>query len=128
MTKLRIIALVAAATTFPFVFAQRSTPDSIEIAKLEAKIKPIDISRDPSEPKNDLAKYARYYFEYTKNSERLIVGEFLRGGMSGKPPGIYFVHSEKEFPIIYDGGCSVIHVVYSATKERIVSLECNGYA
>ena len=42
--------------------------------------------------------------------------------------GIHVVGSEKDFPLIFDGGCAVVNIVYSVEQEHVISLKCNGYA
>ena len=76
-----------------------------------------------------IAQYARYYFAYKANNRRMIRGELVRPfGPKMKPPGIYVVRSQKEFPIILDGGCAIMHLVYDVEADQIMSLQCNGDA
>ncbi len=59
----------------------------------------------------------------------MISGELvLPFGSKMKSAGIYIVSSKREFPTIFDGGCSVMHVVYDVEAGRVVSLQCNGIA
>ena len=52
----------------------------------------------------------------------------ILSGSKMKPVGIYVVGSEKDFPEIFDGGCTVVHVIYAVETAHVVSLKCNGYA
>jgi hypothetical protein len=57
----------------------------------------------------------------------LIAGEFvLRESVADKPMGIYVVANQMKFPVIYDGSCAVVHVVYDVDMGRMLSLTCNG--
>jgi len=42
--------------------------------------------------------------------------------------GIYVVANSKAFPMISDGACSVVHVLYDADESKLISLTCNGRA
>ena len=112
------------------VCAQSWTPDVAIISKLETGIKPSDrpLRYSPGHLPV-VGQYARYYFGYKANNHRMISGEFVFPfGTKMKPAGIYMVGSERGFPTIFDGGCSVIHVVYDVEEVRMVSLQCNGVA
>ena len=109
-------------------YAQNWTPDAATISKVESGIKPSDIPQQylPGH-RPVIAGYARYYFGYTANNHRMIRGELIMPfGSKMKSAGIYVVASEKEFPMIFGGGCAVIHVVYDVEAGHIVSLRCNG--
>jgi hypothetical protein len=57
----------------------------------------------------------------------MIRGELaLPIGSKMKPAGTYVVGSKREFPMIFDGGCAVMHIVYDVEVSRLVSLQCNG--
>ncbi|HEY1215373.1 MAG TPA: hypothetical protein VGE93_17215 [Bryobacteraceae bacterium] len=106
------------------------TPDASIISKMEAGIKPSDIPPrySPGRPPI-IGQYARYYFGYKAHNRRMIHGVLiLPFGPKMKPAGIYVVRSQREFPVILDGGCSVMHLVYDLEANQIVSLECNGLA
>jgi hypothetical protein len=110
--------------------AQNWTPDAATISKLESGIKPSDIPLQylPGH-RPVIAEYARYYFGYTANNHRMIRGELIIPfGSKMKPAGTYVVRSEKEFPMISDGGCAVMHMVYDVEAGHIMSLRCNGLA
>ena len=111
------------------------TPDAATISKLESGIKPGDIPKWAASPEYPsgrypvVADYARYYFGYTADGHRMIRGEWVTPwGSKMKPVGIYVVGSQKDFPVIFDGGCSVVNLVYAVESKRIVSLKCNGLA
>ncbi len=110
--------------------AQGWTPDASIISKMEAGIKPSDIPPQyaPGHPPI-ISQYARYYFGYKAHNRRMIRGELVRSSISEmKPAGIYIVRSQREFPVIFDGGCSVMHLVYDVEAGKIGSLQCNGLA
>jgi hypothetical protein len=110
--------------------SQSWAPDAGIISKVESSIKPSDIPLrySPGHPPV-IGQYARYYFGYMANNHRMIRGELvLPFGSKMKPAGIYVVDSQREFPTIFDGGCSVMHVVYDVDAGRLVSLQCNGVA
>jgi len=110
--------------------AQNWTPDAALISKVEAGIKSDGISpRYPEGHPLAIDKYARYYLGYTANSHRMIRGRFIIPfGTKMKPAGVYFVGSQKEFPVVFDGGCSVMNLVYDVEAEHVISLRCNGFA
>ncbi len=110
--------------------AQSWTPDAAIISKVELGIRLSDIPPQYS-PENPpiIAQYARYYVGYKANNHRMISGEFvLSMGSKSKPAGIYIVSSKIEFPTIFDGGCSVLHIIYDVDEAHLVSLKCNGFA
>jgi hypothetical protein len=102
--------------------AQNWVPDEAVLSKLEVSVTQYHSRRPVA-----VASYARFYFGYTAENHRMIHGEYVlsRGSMS-KPAGIYVVGSQKELPRIFDGGCSVINMIYDVEAGQIVSLECNG--
>ncbi len=48
-------------------------------------------------------------------------------GIDKKQDGIHIV-AETGFPLIMDGGCSVVNLTYDVDTSRIVAIQCNGYA
>jgi hypothetical protein len=122
--------LFALALASSIAHAQALPPDMPMLQKLESGIKPSDypkwgyVGKAP-----DVTKYARYYAGYSSGGHRLIAGEFVMPESAGdKPAGIYVVANEKKFPMIADGACSVVHVVYDVDMGRMLSLTCNGRA
>ena len=106
------------------------TPDAASIQRLEASIHPGDYPKwgYAGSPPN-LAGYSRYYAGYKRDGHRMLAGEFVELTIEGeKPAGIHIVATPKNFPVIYDGGCSVINVLYDVDAARLVSLTCNGRA
>ena len=110
--------------------SQNWQPDAGVISKLESSIKPGDIANShPPDGPHPLSTYARYYTADMVEGKRMIRGEFvLPMGSRGKPVGMYVVSSVRDFPVIFDGGCSVVNILYDIEAARIVSLKCNGYA
>jgi hypothetical protein len=109
------------------VYAQGWSPSDAEIAKLEGSIKLETLPRrDARLP--PLSGYARYYAGSTVNGEQVIFGELVTPIGSAHKPGIYIVGDKRAFPTIFDGGCSVVNLVYSMKQKKLVSIECNGFA
>jgi hypothetical protein len=116
-------------------WSQSWTPDSATIAKLESSIHEGDIprwgssTRYPSGHSPRVTEYARYSAGDIVDGQKVVLGEFvIPEGSKEKPPGIYIVQSKKGIPMIFDGGCGVVHVVYAVEAGRILSLRCNGLA
>jgi hypothetical protein len=130
MKKIGIVQLIlAAAVTTTLGATPGWTPDAATISKLESNIKPGDIPKLGSGHRPIVTEYARYYAPYMAGDHRMIRGELVRPmGSNMKPAGIYVVDSEKDFPLIFDGGCSIVNLVYDVETARLVSLKCNGYA
>jgi hypothetical protein len=107
--------------------AQSWTPSDADIAKLEAGIKLNTLSgwnaRLPP-----VSGYTRYYAGSAMNDVQVIFGELVMPLGSGYKPGIHIVGNKRAFPTIYDGGCAVINLVYSLKQQKILSIECNGFA
>ncbi len=116
---------VGLAARSPIVHSQSWTPSAADIAKLEAGIKLTTLPGwDASLP--PLNGYARYYAFPSMTDGSLILGELVALEPTYKP-GVHIVESELDFPGIYDGGCSVINLVYSRTEQKILSIKCNGF-
>lgn len=110
--------------------ALQSALEAAVITKLERSITTSDMPRQylAGQPPV-ITTYARYYFGYLANGRKMIRGEFVVPFGSGmKPAGVYMVKDATDFPIIDDGGCAVMQVVYDVEAEHIVSLKCNGLA
>ena len=115
----KYLALFAAITmSAP---AQGWMPAAETIGRLESTIRPGDIpqwgksEKYPNDHSPLVAEYARFYTGETVNGKRVILGEFvIPVGSKQKPPGIYIVRSKRDFPIISDGGCGIVHVVLCA--------------
>jgi|SRR6185312_4838531 len=125
-----LLGVMSAGLLLPSIHAQKWSPDRAMIQKLESGIQPTDFPKRGYVGKPPvLTEYARYYAGYRKNSHRLIAGEFVLHEDAGdKAAGVYVVASQKDFPQIADGSCSVIHVLYDLDTSRITSLTCNGRA
>jgi len=98
------------------------------INKLEAAVHP-DLYPKWGGKVHELSDYARYYAGYTKGGHRMIAGEFVTQRWANqKTAGVYIVANRGKFPVIYDGGCGIVNLVYDADTSRLVSFECNGVA
>jgi hypothetical protein len=110
----------------------RWTPTDAEIAKLEAGIKletlpHLEASLPP------LSGYARYYIgttrDGTEDGEPVILGVLVTPDLSpSHKAGIHVVENTWDLPAFYDGGCSIINLVYSPRQQKIESIQCNGLA
>jgi hypothetical protein len=127
MKKLLIAIPLLLSSFTLFVYSQTWTPDTAAIAKLESSIKPGAIPRWGNGHSPVITDYARYYTGATMNGESVILGEFVAPSGSAYK-GVYVVHSEVQFPMILDGGCGIVHVVYSVKAQKLVSVGCNGVA
>ena len=134
MNRLLALSIIFAANVAGS--APNWTPDVASISRLESNIKPGDIPKwgaSPQYPSGHspvVADYARYYVGYTADGHRMIRGEMIAPALGAKmkPIGIYVVGREKDIPVIFDGGCFAVHVVYAVETAHIVSLKCNGFA
>jgi hypothetical protein len=131
MNRLLALSIIFAANAVGS--APNWTPDAATISKLESSMKPGDIpkwgasAQYPSGHSPVVADYARYYVGYTANRHRMIRGELIVPMYpSIKPVGIYVVGSEKNIPVVLDGGCFAVQVVYAVETANIVSLRCSG--
>lgn len=114
---------------FACFILRAETPDMAMLHKLEAQIQSGDFTRLYGGPVPVAAKYARYYTATIQSGKPVILGEWVWPYDSKeKPAGIYPVATRLQFPIIMDGGCSIINFVYDIKANRILSAECNGVA
>lgn len=73
-----------------------------------------------------LATYRRLYaWHEDKDGTRTVVGYYEN--LLGSPPGRHWV-TESDFPLIADGGCGVIRLIWNVAAQRIEQINCNGYA
>ena len=132
MRKLWIALIVLGTCIAGSIHAQSSvwTPDTLLISKLEATIQPGDFPKWGYVGHPPIATdYVRYYTGTMTHGHRMISGEWVLLHITDKKrAGIYVVRSEKDFPIVYDGSCGIVHVVYSVETGHLVSLTCNGRA
>ena len=125
--------LVAAITGI--LYSQNGGPTSAEIAKLEICVKQGRLPKNQYDPKTpqwtdfsdiSIDKYARYYATENRNGEKVIVGELVGWLDPQESPGIHTVSDVTQFPKIFDGGCGVVHLVYSIREGTILAFKCNG--
>jgi hypothetical protein len=73
-----------------------------------------------------LSSYTRYYaWQARGDGARRVVAVWVN--LAGEPPGRHWV-TEREFPLIFDGGCSVITLSYDVATRYIEHITCNGDA
>jgi hypothetical protein len=115
-----LIATILCAASSPSAIPQqgkdRWVPTLADVQELESHLtKP-----SPSQ----LAKSTRFYYGFYEDGHQVIHGEILGEG-SGRDMKI---HIAPTFPVIFDGGCSVINLSYDPVKRVVLSLRCNGVA
>jgi len=73
-----------------------------------------------------LSSYARYYaWQQRPDGARKVVAVWQN--LTGEAPVRHWV-TEREFPVIMDGGCGVVSLTWDVATQRIESVGCNGYA
>jgi hypothetical protein len=73
-----------------------------------------------------LASYARYYaWQQRGDGVRKVVAVYQN--LTGERPGRHWV-TERDFPVIMDGGCGVVTLSYDVAAQRIEHVSCNGLA
>ncbi len=70
-----------------------------------------------------LRSYTRYYTETRNDQEHYVTGIFVRG----KPGGAKLVPANS-MPVIFDGGCDVLHLKFDLRAMRTVAFFCGGLA
>jgi hypothetical protein len=100
------------------------TPTRGDIAHIEAGLK-LPMVPTPSGPLKD---YERYYAGIVRNGHRMIRAEFVALGITPQARGQVHITSEDKFPVIMDGGCGIVSLLYDVEAGRIVSVGCNGLA
>jgi hypothetical protein len=120
------IILVSLISVAALASSQSWTPSDPEIAKLETRVK---LNRLPywNESLPPLNGYTRYYTGATLNGGK-VIGELVVPIGSKQQPGIHIAATRREFPIIDDGGCAIVNLVYSVEKDKILQIGCNGRA
>jgi hypothetical protein len=118
--------LVATLSTISQAATPSWAPHLKTVTALEATVK---VPGGYGHPPIPLKEYQRYYAGVTISDRRMIRGEFLLSDAfdSSKGPGVYIV-AEDGLPVVSDGGCSVVNLLYDLKTARIVSINCNGIA
>ena len=121
--KRALLVLLAALLSAPS-FGQSTDhwrPTKAQVVTLEAHL----ILPEGSAP---LASYTRFYAGVPpRGSDRIEGLLLLHEGVDG-PYGFGIVDKPGDWPVVNDGGCSVIHVTYDVRVERFLSVFCNGVA
>lgn len=80
-------------------------------------------------PEHDLTRYVRLY---KRGAEGNIEATYLAAQMGGLPRKWEGGHSywvaSTDVPMVLDGGCAVINVLYHEPTNTLVSVHCNGDA
>ena len=100
------------------------TPTRADVARIEAGLK-LPTVPTPSGPLKD---YERYYAGIVQNGHRMIRAEFVALGVDPQARGQVHITSEDKFPVIMDGGCGIVSLLYDVEAGRVVSIGCNGLA
>jgi hypothetical protein len=116
--------VIAALLAQPLHAAESWTPTQGEIARLEAGLR---LPTRPS-PSGPLKDYERYYAGVVQNGHRMIRAEFVALGIAPGARGQVHITSKDKFPVIMDGGCGIVNLLYDVQSATVVSIGCNGLA
>jgi hypothetical protein len=127
---MRVLTLLLVALSVSTAGSEPNwAPDTATIGKLEATLQSSGIPARGLGKVRELSAYNRYYAGYLSGDQKMIEGEFIEPfGEKSKPTSVHIVGSRKELPRVFDGGCSIVHIVYSVGSDRIISARCNGIA
>ena len=122
---MRLVAIALAVIAAASAGCERRFPSMIQRSEREHLESLVRIPADPHRRTPlTVGQYKRYYTVTFVKGRRMIWGYFV---LSDKP-GIYHVASRYNFPMINDGGCGVVQVLYDVEAKRIDVLACNGVA
>jgi len=81
----------------------------------------------PGDYPEKIAKYARYYSGATYNGHRTIMGEMVLpdNKFTLKSAAGRHVVSLDAFPVVADGGCSVVWLLYDTKTSQMLWIRCN---
>lgn len=74
------------------------------------------------EDSDPLEAYGRYYTQH-----KGIVHAVFTKGWGRFTPGVHIVPTYNDLPLIFDGGCSVIDVIY-IPQTKAITARCHGHA
>ena len=120
--------IVGVLIVFMSSAAPNWTPTETQMTELESNIRLDQLAWWKISKLPTLSGYERFYTAGTSKGEKVILGELVLADSSRRRPGVHTVSSTKEFPMISDGGCAVISLVYSVSSKSITSIKCNGRA
>ncbi len=100
------------------------TPTRSDIAHLEQGLE-LPLVPTPSGPLKD---YERFYAGITQNGHRMIRGELVALGVMPQERGQVHITSEDKFPVVMDGGCGIVNLLYDVESAKVVHIGCNGLA
>ena len=109
-------------------FSQSWVPNKEDIAKVEASVRLDQLPYWKTSKLPSLAGYERYYAGSTLDGEKVIFGELVAPFNSKQQPGVHVTATKREFPVIFDGGCAIVSLMYSVKEQKILSIKCNGFA
>jgi hypothetical protein len=74
-----------------------------------------------------VASYARFYAWQQQRGDGVRKVVAVYENLTGAASGRRWV-TEREFPVIMDGGCGVVSLSYDVATQRIEHVSCNGLA
>jgi len=69
-----------------------------------------------------LSSYNRYYSAVLRDGRRVIHGIYFGNG------GKTTVAESGDLPVVMDGGCGVVNVIYDVESHKFIDVFCNGVA
>lgn len=126
---LLVLLLACACAQAPAQNNQAAAPPAVPSgADAEQQAIMDRIERDVRLPEGAgaLGSYARFYaWHEGKDGTRTVLGYYEN--LTGAAPGRRWV-TERDFPLIADGGCGVVRFSYDVATQRFEQIGCNGYA
>lgn len=124
--RMTVLCFMVFTASVAFAAAKSWTPADNQIAELEASVRLEKLPGWLPSEAPSLARYDRYYAGSTVEGKKVILGEFVVPEDPGHAPGIHIVANKDEFPRIEGGGCTIVNVIYSPTRHKVISIWCNG--
>lgn len=116
--KLQFIVAALATTT------SCSDKGSQDLSDQTALIAQVEASVSLPEGASAIESFSRSY----TSDQGMIVGIYLRPELAGQESGSRWVASREEMPMILDGGCAMVTVLYDPDAKQFVEVYCNGVA
>jgi hypothetical protein len=74
-----------------------------------------------------IASYDRFYAYAGDGGGKIVVAIYVRHDPGGPGKGRRWV-AARDLPLIFDGGCSVVNLLFDLEADKVVKLSCNGRA
>jgi hypothetical protein len=127
--QLPVLLLAFGCAQAPAQSNQSASPPPVRsVAEAEQQAIMDRIERDVRMPQGAgaLSSYSRFYaWHQGEDGARKVVAHYEN--LTGAAPGRRWV-TERDFPLIMDGGCGVVTLSYDVATQRIEHISCNGYA